>query len=78
MDRNYPSYRMLGELIDRERHFVIRCSNASFGPAREMLKGEGPLSIPVNHGRTTHSHTSYRTTRPRKPAQDRKKETKPP
>lgn len=41
MDRNYPSYRMLAELGQRQRDFVIRCSSASFGPARRMLKGEG-------------------------------------
>ena len=44
MDRNYPSYRMLAELTQRERHFVIRCSAASFGAARRMLRGEGPDS----------------------------------
>jgi hypothetical protein len=44
MDRNYPSYRMLAELIQRERDFVIRCSAASFAVARAMLKGEGPES----------------------------------
>ncbi|MCK5189689.1 MAG: IS4 family transposase, partial [Methylococcales bacterium] len=41
MDRNYPSYRMLAELEHRNREFVIRCSGASFGVARQMLKGEG-------------------------------------
>lgn len=41
MDRNYPSYRMLAELNDAERDFVIRCSSASFKSARAMLKGEG-------------------------------------
>lgn len=41
MDRNYPSYRMLAELVQRQRDFVIRCSAASFGVARRMLKGEG-------------------------------------
>lgn len=44
MDRNYPSYRMLAELSQRQRDFVIRCSSASFSPARRMLKGEGPDS----------------------------------
>ncbi len=44
MDRNYPSYRMLAELTQRERHFVIRCSAASFGAARRLLRGEGPDS----------------------------------
>ena len=44
MDRNYPSYRMLAELTQRQRHFVIRCSAASFGAARRMLHGEGPDS----------------------------------
>jgi hypothetical protein len=41
MDRNYPSYRMLAEFEHRHREFVIRCSGASFGIARQMLKGEG-------------------------------------
>ena len=41
MDRNYPSYRMMAELQHRNRAFVIRCSAASFGIARQMLKGEG-------------------------------------
>lgn len=44
MDRNYPSYRMLAELIRGGRDFVVRCSAASFAPARRMLKGEGPDS----------------------------------
>ncbi|NEX23808.1 IS4 family transposase, partial [Thiorhodococcus mannitoliphagus] len=44
MDRNYPSYRMLAELTQRQRDFVMRCSAASFAPARRMLKGEGPDS----------------------------------
>ena len=44
MDRNYPSYRMLAELTRWQRDFVIRCSSASFSPARRMLKGEGPDS----------------------------------
>jgi hypothetical protein len=41
MDRNYPSYRMLAELTQHQRDFVIRCSAASFKEARLMLKGEG-------------------------------------
>ena len=41
MDRNYPSYRMLAELTQQQRDFVIRCSAASFKEARLMLKGEG-------------------------------------
>jgi hypothetical protein len=44
MDRNYPAYRLLAELTRRERHFVIRCSAASFGAARRMLQGQGPDS----------------------------------
>jgi Transposase DDE domain len=44
MDRNYPSYRMLAELIQSGRDFVVRCSAASFAPARRMLKGDGPDS----------------------------------
>lgn len=41
MDRNYPSYWMLSELTQRRHAFVIRCSAASFGAVRSMLKGEG-------------------------------------
>ena len=41
MDRNYPSYRMLAELTQHQRNFVIRCSAASFKEAQLMLKGEG-------------------------------------
>jgi hypothetical protein len=41
MDRNYPSYRMLAELTQQHRDFVIRCSAASFKEAQLMLKGEG-------------------------------------
>lgn len=44
LDRNYPSYRLLAELTQRQRHVVIRCSAASFGAARRMLHGEGPDS----------------------------------
>lgn len=44
MDRNYPSYRMLAELTRHGRDFVVRCSAASFAPARRMLNGEGPDS----------------------------------
>lgn len=47
LDRNYPSYRMLAELSQHERDFVIRCSAASFAEARRMLKGEGPDSQEV-------------------------------
>lgn len=44
MDRNYPSYRMLAEMVQHNRDFVVRCSAASFAPARQMLQGEGPDS----------------------------------
>jgi len=44
LDRNYPSYRMLAELVRRRREFAVRCSAASFAEARRMLKGEGPDS----------------------------------
>ncbi|WP_295584134.1 transposase [uncultured Lamprocystis sp.] len=47
MDRNYPSYRMLAELARYGRDFVVRCSAASFAPARRMLTGEGPDSLVV-------------------------------
>lgn len=43
-DRNYPAYRMLGTCVRDGRHFVARCSAASFAPARRMLLGEGPDS----------------------------------
>lgn len=41
MDRNYPSYRMLAQMVQHNRDFVVRCSAASFAVARQMLKGEG-------------------------------------
>jgi hypothetical protein len=44
LDRNYPSYRMLAELVRHRREFAARCSAASFAQARRMLKGEGPDS----------------------------------
>jgi hypothetical protein len=44
MDRNYPSYRMLAQLTQSNRDYVIRCSAASFSAARKMLKGEGKES----------------------------------
>ena len=44
MDRNYPSYRMLAECVRAGREFVMRCSAASFAPARRMLRGEAPDS----------------------------------
>jgi len=47
MDRNYPSYRMLAELMKSKRDYVIRCSAASFAVARSMLKGEGADSQTV-------------------------------
>ena len=45
LDRNYPAYRMLAELVRRGREFAARCSAASFAQARRMLKGEGPDSL---------------------------------
>jgi hypothetical protein len=45
LDRNYPAYRMLAELVRRRREFAARCSAASFAQARRMLKGEGPDSL---------------------------------
>jgi len=44
MDRNYPSYRMLASVLQNGRDFAVRCSAASHGAARQMLKGEGPDS----------------------------------
>jgi len=46
-DRNYPSYRFIAELSILRRDFVIRCSAASFGTARKMLRGEGEDSQTV-------------------------------
>ncbi|MCP4701919.1 MAG: IS4 family transposase, partial [Gammaproteobacteria bacterium] len=43
-DRNYPSYFHLSFLCQLNKKFVIRCSAASFAPARKMLNGEGPDS----------------------------------
>ena len=43
-DRNYPAYRLLAEFTERGIDFVVRCSAASFKPARRMLRGEGPES----------------------------------
>ncbi len=43
-DRNYPSYFHLSFLCQLKKKFVIRCSAASFAPARKMLNGEGPDS----------------------------------
>ena len=40
-DRNYPSCVLLALLMLCGKKFVIRCSGASFGTARMMLKGEG-------------------------------------
>ncbi len=40
-DRNYPSFRMLGELNRNSTDFLIRCSKSSFVAARKMLKGKG-------------------------------------
>ncbi len=47
MDRNYPAYRMIAEMVQHSRHFVVRCSARSFKEARQMLKGEGPDSQSV-------------------------------
>lgn len=44
MDRNYPSYRMMAELSQRQRQFVIRCSTNSFKTARQLAKGTGLAS----------------------------------
>ena len=44
MDRNYPSYRMMAELSQRQRAFVIRCSTNSFKTARVLAKGTGLAS----------------------------------
>ena len=44
MNRNYPSYRMLASVLQNGLDFAVRCSAASHGAARQMLKGEGPDS----------------------------------
>lgn len=43
-DRNYPSYIFLATLVQRQRHFVGRCSQASFKPVQQMFTGAGPDS----------------------------------
>lgn len=43
-DRNYPSYYWLAVLSHLNRHFVGRCSQASFKPVRNMFAGHGPDS----------------------------------
>lgn len=40
-DRNYPSFRMLGEIKKNSSEFLIRCSKSSFFVARKMLNGGG-------------------------------------
>ena len=37
MDRNYPSYRMLAEICQFKRNFVVRCSSASFSPCVRIV-----------------------------------------
>lgn len=44
LDRNYPSYQLVAELLKQQRAFVIRCSSTSFSTTRKMLKDEGPDS----------------------------------
>ncbi len=46
-DMNYPSYRFLAELVLRTISFTIRCSKASFAPARRLFTGDGPDSVVV-------------------------------
>ena len=36
-DRNFASYRLLATLVQRQRHFVIRCSSHSFAVARTLF-----------------------------------------
>ena len=43
-DRNYPSFYWLAVLVQLKRHFVGRCSQASFKPVRQMFAGQGPDS----------------------------------
>lgn len=45
-DRHYARYDLLALLVAKHPacDFVIRCSAASFAPARQMLRGEGPQS----------------------------------
>ena len=55
-DRNYPSYYWLAVLVQLNRHFVGRCSQASFKPVRQMFAGHGPDSQVVS----LHCPTSQR------------------
>ena len=54
-DRNYPGYIWLARLLDRELHFVGRCSRRSFQPVRDMFAGQGAdsqivtLKVPAKH-----------------------------
>lgn len=54
-DRNYPSFRMMGELKHNSTDFLIRCSKSSFSVARQMLKGKGASSqivqLQVHHSK---------------------------
>ena len=54
-DRNYPSFRMISEVIQTNRDCLIRCSKKSFKIAREMLKGKGKdsqtVQIKVHHSK---------------------------
>ncbi|MCK6623807.1 MAG: IS4 family transposase [Anaerolineae bacterium] len=55
-DRNYPSYCFVATLVDRHRHFVIRCSRSSFAQVRAMFRGSGTDSQLV----TLRPHSSQR------------------
>jgi Transposase DDE domain len=48
LDRGYASYRWLATGIQYQRHLVVRCSAASFKPARQMLEGLGADSQVVD------------------------------
>ncbi len=43
-DRNYPSYLLLATLDQLQRHYLARCSRASFKAVRRMFDGHGPDS----------------------------------
>lgn len=54
-DRNFASYRFLATLVERKRHFVIRCSSGSFAAAQALFAADqetsrlATLSVPAAH-----------------------------
>jgi Transposase DDE domain len=46
-DRNFASYRFLATLVQRKRHFVIRCSSGSFAVAQQLFAADQETSCVV-------------------------------